>query len=135
MAPSRFQKGQSGNPAGKPRGSRNKKTLALEKLFAGEAEALSRKAIELAKAGDILALRLCLDRIMPVRKDRVVTFDLPTIDGPEDLPKASRALIEAVAGGDLTPAEAADIGKLLDTHARAVEMKDLDERLRKIEGL
>ena len=57
-----FQKGQSGNPAGKPKGARNKATLAVEALLDGEAEELTRKAIELAKAGDIPALRICLDR-------------------------------------------------------------------------
>ena len=67
----RFQKGQSGNPNGRPPGSRNKTTLAVDALLDGEAETLTRKAIELAKTGDVTALRLCLDRIAPVRKDRL----------------------------------------------------------------
>ena len=57
-----------GNP-GRPKGARHKTTLAIEALLDGEAEALTRKAIELAKAGDLVALRLCLDRICPPRKD------------------------------------------------------------------
>src|SRR5687768_16932362 len=68
-----FQKGQSGNPDGRPKGSRNATTLAVESLLDGEAEALTRKAVELAIAGDIAALRLCLDRVLPPRKDRPVT--------------------------------------------------------------
>ena len=64
----RFKPGESGNPDGRPRGSRNATTLALEALFDGEAEALTRKAIELAKTGDIPALRICLDRLhQPIR--------------------------------------------------------------------
>jgi Family of unknown function (DUF5681) len=72
-----FQPGLSGNPAGKPKGTRNKTTLAVEAPLDGEAETLTRKAIELAKAGDLAALRVCLDRIAPPRKDRPVLFELP----------------------------------------------------------
>jgi hypothetical protein len=69
-----FEPGKSGNPAGKLKGTRNKTTLAVEALLDGEAETITRKAIELAKDGDLAALRLCLDRIAPPRKDRPVLF-------------------------------------------------------------
>ena len=59
-----FEKGRSGNPAGRPCGARNKATLAAEALFDSEAEALSRKAVELALGGSEGALRICLDRII-----------------------------------------------------------------------
>ena len=72
--------GESGNPNGRPPGSRNKTTLAVESLLDGEAENLTRKAIELAKDGDLTALRLCLERIAPPRKDRPVTFSLPKLE-------------------------------------------------------
>jgi hypothetical protein len=75
----RFVKGQSGNPSGRPKGARNTTTVAVETLLDGQAQALTQKAIDLALAGDITALRLCLDRILPVRKDRPVTFDLPPV--------------------------------------------------------
>ena len=71
-----FKAGQSGNPAGRPKGSRNKATLAAEALLEGELEAIIRKLLEKAKEGDSSALRLCLDRLMPPRRDRSVTFDL-----------------------------------------------------------
>lgn len=61
----RFRKGQSGNPSGRPRGARNKTTRAVEALLDGEAEALTRKAIERALEGDTTALCLCLDRLLP----------------------------------------------------------------------
>ena len=128
-----FKKGQSGNPAGRPKGARNRTTLALEALLEGEAEAITRKAIELAQDGDTVALRLCMDRLLPVRKDRPVRFELPAIETVEDLPKATHALLQAVAAGDLTPSEAADVGRAVDAHVKALEVTDLHERMRRIE--
>jgi hypothetical protein len=75
----RFSKGRSGNPRGKPKGARHRTTLAAEALLDGEAEALTRNAVELASAGDIAALRLCLDRILPLRRERPVRFKLPRL--------------------------------------------------------
>jgi hypothetical protein len=69
-----FRPGQSGNPAGRPKGARNRTTLAAEAILEGEAEALTRKAIELALAGDVIALKLCLERLMRPRKERSVSF-------------------------------------------------------------
>ena len=122
-----------GNP-GRPRGARHKTTLAIDALLDGEAEALTRKAVELAKGGDTVALRLCMDRLCPPRRDRPVSFTLPAIKTVADVVKASAALLEAVASGELTPSEAAEIAKLLDTHTRAVEAFDLEERLRALEA-
>jgi hypothetical protein len=128
-----FEPGQSGNPAGKAKGTRNKVTLAIEALLDGEAEALTRKAIELAKAGDMAALRLCLDRLAPPRKDRLVMFELPTITCAADAVKASAALVTAVAIGDLTPAEAGELGKLIEAYVRALEATDFAARLENLE--
>jgi len=129
-----FQKGQSGNPAGRPAGSRNKASLAVDALLDGEAEAITRKAIEMAKGGDTVALRLCLDRIAPPRRDRPIPFALPPIETASDLTKATAALIAAVASGDLTPSEAAELGKLVDAHVRAIEVTDIHERLARLES-
>ncbi len=128
-----FQKGQSGNPAGRAPGSKNRVTVALDALLDGEAQEITRKAIELAKSGDTVALRMCLDRLMPVRKDRPIRFELPSIDKAGDLTKATGALLAAVAAGDLTPSEAAELGKLVDAHVRAVEAVDLHQRLARLE--
>src|SRR6266404_9560943 len=96
-----FQKGKSGNPAGRRRGCRNRATLAAEVLLEGEAEALTRKAIELALEGDTTALRLCLERIVPQQKSRAVTFEAPRIDRVEDLAGAIGSIFQEVAGGRL----------------------------------
>ncbi|SRR5216683_3169077 len=112
-----FQPGQSGNPNGRPKGSRNAATLALESLLDGEA--LTRKAVELALTGDIAALRLCLDRVLPPRKDRPVSFEMPPINNAVDARAASAALLAAVASGDLTPSEASEVGKLIDGYTNS----------------
>lgn|SRR6516162_369836 len=110
----RFKPGHSGNPNGQPKGSLNATTLAAQALLDGEAEILTRKAIELAKGGDLAALRLCIDRLVPPRKDRPVSFDLPKIESARDAANAISAVLTAVSTGDLTPAEASDVTRLLD---------------------
>jgi Family of unknown function (DUF5681) len=128
-----FQPGQSGNPAGKPKGSRNATTLAIEAMLDGESGALTRKAIELAKGGDMPALRLCLDRILPPRKDRPVTFVLPAINSTNDAAAAMSAILAAVSSGGVTPGEAAEVSKLIDTYVRVVEATELHERITRLE--
>src|SRR3954454_11154830 len=98
----KFKPGLSGNPRGRAKGSRNQMTLAMEALLDGESEALTRKAIELALGGDITALRLCLDRVLPPRKDRPINFEMPAIATIEDAPAAMAAITSAVANGDIT---------------------------------
>jgi hypothetical protein len=128
-----FEPGRSGNPGGRPKGSRNRSTMALEAIFDGESEALTRKVIELAKDGDTVALRMCMDRLMPVRKDRPITFTLPDIESPADLTKATRALMQGVADGEITPSEAAELSKLVDAHVKAISAADFAERLAALE--
>jgi uncharacterized protein DUF5681 len=129
----RFQPGQSGNPGGRPKGSRNKATIALESLLDGHAEALTQKAIELALGGDMTALRLCLDRILPARKDRPVAFEMPSIQRAEDTRTASAALLAAVSAGSLTPSEAAEVSKLIDAYVKAIEVTEVLARIEKLE--
>ena len=124
-----FQPGQSGNPAGRPKGARNKTTLAVEALLDGEAEAISRKAIAMAKGGDMAAIRLCMDRIVPPRKDRPIPFPMPKMETAADAVKASAAVIAAVAEGELTPSEAAELTTMVEAFARTIEVADLETRL------
>jgi hypothetical protein len=130
---SRFQKGRSGNPAGRPAGSRNKTTLAMEALLDGEADAIMRKAIEKAKDGDGIALRMCLERIVPPRKDRPVSFNLPPIKTAADALTATGALVAAVAAGDITPSEAAELSKLIEAYVKSLEVTDLAARIASLE--
>ena len=128
-----FQKGESGNPAGRPRGSRNRATLLMESLLADDAEAIGRKAIEMAKQGDMAAIRLCMDRLSPPRKGEPVAFELPPLDKPADSVAAAATLVAAVAEGELTPSEAAQLAKVIEVYVRAIETKIFDERLASLE--
>jgi uncharacterized protein DUF5681 len=129
-----FQKGESGNPAGRPHGARNRTTVLLENLFAEDAEAIARKAIELAKAGETAALRMCLDRLVRARKDEPVVFDLPLLDTAADSVAAAARIVAAVADGDLTPSEAVDLAKVIDVYVGALATKGFEERLNKLES-
>lgn len=130
----RWKPGQSGNPAGKPKGARHKATQAVEALLEGQAEALTQKAIEKALEGDGVALRLCLERIAPARKDAAVCFDLPAIASASDTVTASSALLEAVAAGNVTPDEASRIMGLLTSHKALVEVCELERRIEALEA-
>jgi hypothetical protein len=130
-----FQKGQSGNPHGRPAGSRNSATLACEALLEGQAEALTQKAVQMALAGDTIALRLCIERICPVRKDRPVTFPLPPINTARDAADIAAAVTRAVAAGQITPSEAGEIGKLIDAYVKAYHAAELFDRVAAVETL
>jgi hypothetical protein len=129
-----FQKGESGNPAGRPRGARNRTTILMQDLLADHAEAIGRKAIALAQEGDIAAIRVCMDRLAPARKDEPVAFDLPPLDTAADSVAAAASIVAAVAAGELTPSEAAELAKVIYVYVRALEAKGFEDRLAKLEG-
>ena len=129
-----FPKGVSGNPGGCKTGSRHKATVAAQALLDGESEALTRKAVELALAGDLTALRLCLERLVPPRKDSPITVKLPAIETAADLPAVTGAILSAVSKGLLTPSEAQALAGLVETHRRAMETADIEVRLAALEG-
>jgi Family of unknown function (DUF5681) len=128
-----FQKGQSGNPAGRPRGSTNRATRAAELLLDGEATALTRKAVELALAGDPAALRLCLDRTVAPRRDRSVELALPPIRSTADILGAIKVVAGAVGRGDITPGEGFAISQMIESFLRAIDASDFENRLRQLE--
>src|SRR5260370_32669157 len=115
----RFERGRSGNPAGRRTGSCNKTTAAAAALLAGESEALTRKAVELALVGDPTAMRLCLERILPACRERTVNFALPPIESAADIAAAMKAVTSALADGAITPGEAATIAAGVGTFVRA----------------
>ena len=120
--------------SGKPKGARHKATLAAEALLNGEAEALTRKAIELALGGDVTAIRLCLERIAPPRRDRPVSFELPKMTNSSDGVLALSAAMSAVAAGELTPEEGLNIAKLIEAQRRVIETEVLEKRLTELEA-
>ena len=129
-----FRKGRSGNPAGRQPGCRNRTTMAAELLLEGEGEALTRRAIELALEGDTMALKLCLERIVPKRRSRRVVFDLPPIDRIEDLGKAIESVLQGAASGHLLLDEAAALIGMMEARRKALETIDLEQRLQTLEA-
>lgn len=119
---------------GRTPGSRNRTTLAVEALLEGEHEALTRAAIDKALQGDTTALRLCLDRIAPPRKDAPISFELPPIATAQDAVTASSSLLAAVASGEVTPEEAGRVMALLTAHKALVETGDLEARIAALEA-
>ena len=130
----KFKPGQSGNPAGKPPGTRHKVTRAIEALLEGQHEALTQKAVKKALEGDMTAMRLCLDRLAPPRKDAPIAFDLPAIKTAADTVSASSSLLDAVATGDVTPDEAGRVMALLSAHKALVETGELERRIEALEA-
>lgn len=108
--------------------------MAVMELLDGQAEAISQKAVELALQGDTVALRLCLERLAPPRKDAPVQFPLPRMTTARDAAEAAGAVLEAVAEGDLTPGEGAQIMALVDSYRRTLEVTELEARLTALEG-
>ena len=130
---SKFKPGKSGNPKGRPKGALNKTTLATQALLDGEAEALTRKAVELAKAGNPMALRLCLERVLPPRRDRPISFTLPKVEGVQDLLKVLGAILKAVAEGEITPSEGQTLTAIMDAYRKGLETMDLEARITALE--
>ena len=93
-----------------------------------------RKCIDLAKAGDTTALRLCMERIAPVRKGRPVSVNLPPISTAGDVLGAIGATIEAMSQRDITPDEASVIAGVLEVKRKAIETVDLKARLSAVEA-
>ena len=119
--------------SGRPRGARHKTTLAIQALLDGEGEALTRKAVDMALAGDTVALRLCLERIAPPRKDGPVRFDLPPMESAASASAAMGAILAGVASGDLTPGEGSAIAGLVEGYRKALETSEFEARLQALE--
>jgi Family of unknown function (DUF5681) len=128
-----FGPGQSGNPNGRPKGSRNRVTRAVEALIDGQGEALGTKALEKALAGDPTMLRALLGTLLPTRRERTVEFELPKIESAADAIRASSAVISACAAGELSPREASEIMGLISTHVRTLESAEFETRLAALE--
>ena len=128
-----FKPGKSGNLNGRPHGSRNKATLALDSLLEGEGEAITRKAIENALNGDMAAIRLCMERLIPLRKDRTVSFSLPEINGADDGAKAMAGVLRALADGDITPSEASSVSGVIEIYRKTLETAEFEARLQSLE--
>jgi hypothetical protein len=129
----RFQKSVSGNPAGRPRGSRNKSNILLQKISNEDAQAIMDTATALAKQGNVAAMRLCVQLFRPLRRAEPVTCDLPILKTPADVLAAMQIIVADVAAGELTPAEGADLAKLADLFLQTLASLNFEQRLRAVE--
>jgi Family of unknown function (DUF5681) len=128
-----FEPGKSGNPSGRPKGARNVATTLAEALLDGEASAITRKVIEKALEGDSAALRLCLERLLPPRRARPVSFELSEIRAADDAAKASSSVLAACAAGTLSLGEAAEFMGLIASHVEILETAELEARITALE--
>ena|ERR1041385_8472705 len=129
----RFPKGVSGNPAGRPRGSRNRSTLFIESLLDEEAETLTRKVIELAKEGDRASLRLCMERLLPIRKDRSIQISLGPTETLQEILTRIGQVFAAITEGDITPAEGESLTNILVAQQAALVKADMERRVDELE--
>ena len=127
-----FKKGNPGGP-GRPQGSRNGATIALDRMAESEGEEILRKTLEDAKNGEPNARKLVLDRIWPIRKGRPVALNLPSIATGADVVAALGLVAEAVGAGEITPDEGAAVAAVLETKRKAIETSDLERRISELE--
>lgn len=125
-----FRKGKSGNPKGRPRDTR---TAELRELLRSESGELIAKAVELAKAGDASALRLCLERILPPLKSKDTAVTVAGLTEAQTLADKARTVTDAAAEGAITPTEAATLMQSLAALARVIETDELEKRIKALE--
>ena len=131
--PHALKKGESGNPAGRTKGSRNKATMLVMKLMEDDAAAITKTVIDAAKAGDLAAAKLVIDRLAPPAKERPVFVALPATDTAEGIAQAQDAILQAVAAGDLLPGEAATLAGIVEGRRKALETEELERRIAALE--
>jgi hypothetical protein len=131
--PGQFKKGQSGNPTGRPRGARNKVTLALAALLHEAGPRIMQEGIDRALDGDSLILRCCIARLAPVPRGRPVELDLAEGSAAGDVLASLTATVRAMAEGTLSPLEASDVAQVVELQRRAIETEDLARRVARLE--
>ena len=128
-----FKAGQSGNPAGKPRGTRSKATVLLEAMLQENAEAITEAVIQQARGGNLLAARIILERLIPPVRERPINVELPDVASTEGVAAAQSAILKAVATGEILPAEASTLSAIVETRRRSIETQELADRIEKLE--
>ncbi len=127
-----WKKGQSGNPAGKKPGTKNKKSSVP--VFVEGNLALQEKTLESAMKGDPTALKVVADRLWPRLRAQMapVQIDASTDD---DVAEQGKKIIDAALSGDVTPDVLRELLMALYAHGRLIELTELDARLRALEKI
>ena len=120
--------------SGRPKGSRNKATIAIESLLQGQAEALTQTAVAKALEGDSVALRLCMERIAPAPKDQPNSFSLPKMNNALDASEAAGSVLTAVSDRALKPIEATRVMGPINSYSRTLELTEIEQQLQALEA-
>jgi hypothetical protein len=131
--PTLWKPGQSGNPAGKPPGTRNKATQMVLALMESGAEEITRAIIDAARKGDIAAARLVIERLAPPARERPISLDLPDTSTVAGVSQAQQAVLEAVGAGELLPTEGSTLATILESRRKAIETEELERRIAALE--
>jgi len=132
--PQAWKPGQSGNPRGKKPGSRNKATAMVLALMESGAKEIAEAVVAAAKAGDLTAARMVLDRLAPPARERPVSLALPDTGTAEGVSAAQQAILQAVAAGDLMPGEGTALAGIVETRRKALETLELERRIAALES-
>jgi hypothetical protein len=128
----KFTKGNAGGP-GRPKGWRSEANRALDRLASEGAEAVLKKQLELAQAGDGRAAELVLRRAWSQPRGRLVEFEMPDVVEPADVVRALDSVATAIKSGVLTPEEGAAVADVVERQRRAIELTTLEDRVRTLE--
>jgi Family of unknown function (DUF5681) len=133
-----FVTGQSGNPAGRPVGSRNKVNRAMDPVFTANGEAIIERVVEHAKAANPVAMRLCMDRLVPGGKHRLLRFQLPPMKTGEDVYAAITIIHDALGDGDISTSDATELLRVAQFTLRLLrevddEAREVEDRLERVE--
>jgi hypothetical protein len=132
-----FQPGQSGNPSGKPKGTKTNATALVDRLMTGnkrDLTAIIEQVIKLAKSGESWAAKEVLSHLPPPMKSRLVKFQLPPFETIMDAVKSLEAVHQACAAGLLTIDEAVVFSTLVERKVKILEASESEARLAAIEA-
>ncbi len=129
-----FQLGQSGNPQGRPQGSKHRVTVAAANILEEHASAISERAVAMALDGDRSMIKLILERVVPVKKSVPIRLQMPKIETIADAPKLTGFLLNAVATGKISPADSSILSNTAANHLKALQVSELEARLSELEA-
>jgi hypothetical protein len=118
---------------GRPKGSRNRRTLEAQALFDEYKEPIIKKCIAKALEGDSRAIALCIERILPPLRDVAVRLRMKKLEKLKDIESATQLLVEDMGKGKLTPQEAGRVYGILADIRNYREAEEMESRIAALE--